>query len=84
MFILGDICQPCVIVETASPSCGCPAEVIPEVPCNCDDCEDWVPMQCVLWETDPIEGTPIKKGTKMTEVVSYLLSRIKALEAQLP
>lgn len=71
-------------VQTSSCGCGCSdhEEPQPQLPsCPTDgECESWLGMECVFWMGDPIPGTPIKKGTRMTEVVLYLLNRIKDLE----
>jgi len=75
--MLGDICNVC---NCPAVSCTCETEPVPEVPCETGECSEWLPMSCVFWMGDPIPGTPIKKGTRLTEVVTHLLSRIKALE----
>lgn len=60
--------------------CSCNSEPQPCVPCSDGECEIWVPAKCVFWTGDPIPGTPIKKGTRLTEVITHLIARIVALE----
>lgn len=79
--MLGDTCQKCG--QPATVCSGTCEEKSPCLPANDKgECPDWVPMKCVFWTEDPIPGTPIKKGTRMTEVVTYLINRIKELESR--
>jgi len=76
--MLGDVCTSC---QHTTSECTCP-----EGPClpsnDVAECEDWLSMTCVFWMGDDIPGTPIKKGTRMSEVVTYFLAEIKALKAR--
>lgn len=75
--MLGDTCTGCQKPKSDC-SCSKPAPCLPG-PDN-PECEIWVPFKCVFWTGDDIPGTPIKKGTPLNTVVTYLLSRITALE----
>lgn len=79
--MFGDNCTVC-----APDPCTCTCDTPEEDPQPClpgpsnSECEVWLPMSCVYWMGDPIAGTPIKKGTKLTEVVFYLVNRIAELQ----
>lgn len=82
--MLGDICTTCNCPHgtgTCDACKSCCDEAQPNLPCTDDECKTWVPMHCVFWMGDAIPGTPIVKGTRLTEVVTHLISRIVALEA---
>lgn len=90
--MLGDFCSSCGGPCTCSHSdCGCSNS---EADCGCGgspclpgpenaECSDWVRAECVFWMGDAIPGTPIKKGVRLTEIVTYLLARIADHEARL-
>ena len=83
--MFGDICPSC---QSSTPTtCGCHCQEEDPSPClpgpNNGECENWVSLACAFWMGDPIPGTPIKKGTRGTEVVSYLLAQIADLKEQL-
>lgn len=79
--MFGDICNTCSSPVT---TCTCPdTEAQPCLPSDTGYCKDWLPMDCVFWMGDDIAGTPIKKGTPLTAVVTYLLQRIKNIETSL-
>lgn len=77
--MLGDVCEVC-----APNPCGCPVVEEEASPCipgpENGECPTWIDFKCLFWMGDPIAGTPIKKGTRGTEVLYYLLNRIKELE----
>lgn len=83
--MFGDLCPHC---NSSTPSsCGCPSHEEEASPClpgpGNGECETWVPLSCAFWTGDPIPGTPIKKGTKGTEIITYLLAQIAELKQQL-
>ena len=85
--MLGDICSKCNMPEetcSCNSDCGCHDQTPgPHTPCNEDECKDWLPLNCAIWMGSPIDGTPIKKGTKASEIILYLLKRITDLEKRL-
>lgn len=76
--MLGDVCTTC---QNTTTECTCS-----EGPClpsnDAAECPDWYKAGCVFWYADPVSGTPIVKNTRMTEIVNYLVQRIKDLEAR--
>lgn len=82
--MFGDICPSC---QLDAIYCNCDSVTVsapcrdpePCFPCESGDCSTWISTDCVFWMGDPIPGTPIIKGTKLSEVVIYLLSRINTL-----
>jgi len=86
MPILGDYCtqcnQPCNDCNCDC-DCGCGGSQ----PCLPGDengeCKDWIKAECVFWMGDDIPGTPIKKGVRLTEIITYLLARIANHETRI-
>lgn len=78
--MLGDECIQCGCKKQ---ECSCPEEdPQPCLPCGDGECEDWVSLYCSFWKGAAIAGTPIKKDSRGTEIVLYLIKRIKELEAR--
>jgi hypothetical protein len=74
--MLGDTCTTCH--QTIS-TCTC-AEG-PCIPANDDgECGDWMNAACVFWKGSDIAGTPIKKNTRMSEIILYFVSEIQTLK----
>lgn len=85
--MLGDNCNVCHQPKT---SCGCntqsscdPCGEPKPNHCNNEECEDWLPLKCVFWKSDPIQGTPIGPNSTGTEIILYLIERLKQAEARL-
>jgi hypothetical protein len=85
--MFGDICPTCHQEETScgcNPApCGCDDKPNPCLPCNESECPDIIGLECTLWLSSAVAGTPIVKGMKGTELILYLLNRIKTLEDRL-
>lgn len=84
----GDYCgncnQPC---GSCTCECGCNNECAENEPClpgpDGSECKDWLKAECVFWMGDDIPGTPIKKGVRLTEIITYLLARIANHEGRI-
>jgi hypothetical protein len=75
--MLGDTCSTC---NESHANCTCAEPCLPGGANS--ECEDWVDFKCVFWMGDPIPNTTIKKGTRGTEIIQQLISRIATLEQQ--
>lgn len=86
--MLGDTCQSCghnhdsCSCKKTTEDCGC-GNPQPNIPCTSSECPEWWDLKCGFWMGSPIPGTPIKKGTKATEIVMFLLQEINTLKARL-
>lgn len=83
MPILGDYCTFCQGPCSCQEGCGCEdsSPCLPN-PEN-GECSDWVKAECVFWMGDDIPNTPIKRGVRLTEIVTYLLARIADHETRI-
>lgn len=72
----------CTVCHQHTSDCTCEQEEA--TPClpkpDSGECPDAISLACVFWMGDPIAGTPIKKGTRGTEILFYLLDEIKLLK----
>lgn len=74
--MLGDSCTVC---HQTTDTCTC-AEG-PCLPANDDaECEEWARASCIFWKGSDIAGTPIKKNTRLSEIILYLVSEIQTLK----
>lgn len=83
--MLGEYCATCQgTCNCSHDDCGCDDTPSPCLPgCENGECEEWLPAECVFWMGDSIDGTPIKKGVRLTEIITYLLARIADHEARI-